>query len=176
MLKRQKRKRQFILWQGSFDRDSVVRIMDFFQDLIVICLCVSLFCIMLSKLMGVFGALLTPLDFKKVTADVLFILILVELFRLLVIYLEEHSIAVGVAVEVAIVSVLREVIVHSVFDLTWIQVVAVCGLLLVLGGLLMVCARTPHMDLSSAHFHQLSSASHSPAGEALQHDSKSMKG
>jgi uncharacterized membrane protein (DUF373 family) len=95
-----------------------------------------------------FGSLIQPepVDFQKVTAKILFLLILVELFRLLVIYLQEHSVSVGVAVEVTIVSVLREVIVHGALEISWVQVLALCGLLFVLGGLLMVCARTPHMD------------------------------
>ncbi len=120
--------------------------MEVFQDLIVILLCVILFSIMAIQLWGMLTALMHPVDFKKVTADILFLLILVELFRLLVIYLEEHSISVGVAVEVTIVSVLREVIVHGALEIGWVQLLSICGLLLILGALLMVCARTPHMD------------------------------
>jgi uncharacterized membrane protein (DUF373 family) len=41
------------------------------------------------------------------------LLILVELFRLLIIYLQEHRVSIGVAVEVSIVSVLREIIVKA---------------------------------------------------------------
>jgi uncharacterized membrane protein (DUF373 family) len=67
------------------------------------------------------------------------------------VYLKEHSISVGVAVEVAIVSVLREVVVHGVLEISWIQTIAICGLLFILGGLLIVCAKTPHMDCMSAN-------------------------
>jgi uncharacterized membrane protein (DUF373 family) len=106
---------------------------------------------MVVKLWGIFHDILHSVDYKEVTAKMLFILILVELFRLLVVYLQEHSIAVGVAVEVTIVSLLREVIVHGAMEISWIQVASICGLLIILGVLLLVCAKTPHMDCISAN-------------------------
>lgn len=149
-------KNRFILWGRWFDRTKVVQFMEMFQDLIVMLLGVSLLCTMTVKLWNIFSNLLFySIDFKRITADILFLLILVELFRLLVIYLEEHSISVGVAVEVSIVSVLREVIVHGALETSWVQILSICGLLFILGALLMVCARTPHMD----HFSYSSSSS-----------------
>jgi len=141
-------KGRFIFSNRWLDRHQIVRNMEAFQDVIVIFLCLGLFAVMVIQLLEMFGSLIQPepVDFQKVTAKILFLLILVELFRLLVIYLQEHSVSVGVAVEVTIVSVLREVIVHGALEISWVQVLALCGLLFVLGGLLMVCARTPHMD------------------------------
>ena len=63
-----------------------------------------------------FFSLLPPLNFKQVTADILFLFVLVELFRLLIIDLQEKRFSIGVAVEVCIVSVLREVIVREVLE------------------------------------------------------------
>ncbi len=148
---RKRPKSQFLLCDRWFDRHWIVRHMEAFQDLIVIVLCLSLFSVMLLQLRGIFVALTQTLDYKHVTAKILFILILVELFRLLMIYLQEHSIAVGVAVEITIVSVLREVVVHGALDISWIKVASICGLLFVLGALLIVCAKTPHMDCMSAN-------------------------
>lgn len=139
-------KNQFILWNRWVNRHQIVSNMETFQDLIVIFLCLGLFCVMLIQLFGMFVALLRPVDFKQVTSQILFLLILVELFRLLVVYLQEHSVSVGVAVEVAIVSVMREIIVHGVLETPWMQLLATCGLLMILGVLLMVCTKTPHMD------------------------------
>ncbi len=150
MNKRQKS--QFIFGSRWINRQRIVRSMEAFQDLIVILLCVGLFCVMVLQLLEIFHSLVQPVDFPKTTAHILFVLILVELFRLLIMYLQEHSVAVGVAVEIAIVSVLREVIVHGVLEVTWSQILAICGLLFILGTLLLVCSRTPHMDhLSSLH-------------------------
>lgn len=83
-------------------------------------------------------SLLPPLQFQTVTSDILFLLILVELFRLLIIYLQEHRISIGVAVEVSIVSVLREIIVRGVLETPWDQVLVACAFLLVLGALLII--------------------------------------
>lgn len=150
MPKRQKNR--FIFSNRWLDRNQIVLHMEAFQDLIVIFICLGLFAVMVVQLWGMFGFVLKPVEFDKVTAKILFLLILVELFRLLVIYLQEHSVSVGVAVEVTIVSVLREVVVHGALEISWVQVLAMCGLLFVLGGLLMVCARTPHMDYLNSSY------------------------
>jgi uncharacterized membrane protein (DUF373 family) len=146
-----RRKSQFLFFDRWLDRHTIVRNMEAFQDLIVIFLCLALFAVMLIQLWGIFIAITHSLDYKELTSKMLFVLILVELFRLLMIYLQEHSIAVGVAVEVTIVSVLREVVVHGALEISGIQTAAICGLLFILGGLLLVCAKTPHMDCMSAN-------------------------
>ncbi|KAB8318730.1 hypothetical protein SD81_007135 [Tolypothrix campylonemoides VB511288] len=147
MKKRQKS--QYLFRNRWIDRQRIVRNMEAFQDLIVIVLCLGLFAYMVMELWQIFSSLMLPLNHQHVTAKILFLLILVELFRLLMVYLQEHSIAVGVAVEVTIVSVLREVVVHGVLEISWVQTASICGLLFILGGLLLVCAKTPHMDMST---------------------------
>jgi uncharacterized membrane protein (DUF373 family) len=116
----------------------MIRILESVQDVIVISLCMSLFCLMVVQLYETVRSLLPPLDFPSVTSDILFLLILVELFRLLIIYLQEHRVSIGVAVEVSIVSVLREMIVRGVLETPWTQVLATCAFLISLGGLLVV--------------------------------------
>ncbi|NJM18220.1 MAG: hypothetical protein HC836_26020 [Richelia sp. RM2_1_2] len=122
----------------NITRERVVRSLEFIQDAIVICLCIGLFSFMVLQVKDMFLSLLPPLQFHAVTADILFLLILVELFRLLIIYLQEHRVSIGVAVEVSIVSALREVIVKGVLETNWIQVLATCAFLLVLGVLLIL--------------------------------------
>ena len=148
---KKRHKSKFLFSNRWVDRQWIVSNMEAFQDLIVIVLCISLFIIMVMQLWSLFTALKMSVDFKEVTAKILFILILVELFRLLVVYLQEHSVAVGVAVEVALVSVLREVVVHGALEISWVQTASISSLLFVLGGLLLVCAKTPHMDYINSH-------------------------
>lgn len=119
-------------------RNRIVSVLETVQDVIVISLCVGLFSVMVIQLRAMFFSLLPPLNFKAVTSDILFLLILVELFRLLIIYLQEQRVSIGVAVEVSIVSVLREVIVRGVLEAPWSQILAACAFLLVLGVLLIV--------------------------------------
>ena len=119
-------------------RNRIVRILETVQDLFVISLCIALFALMAIQLREMFFELLPPLDFPGVTSDILFLLILVELFRLLIIYLQEQRVSIGVAVEVSIVSVLREVIVRGVLETSWVQILASCAFLLVMATLLVV--------------------------------------
>ncbi len=118
--------------------DRVVVVLEVVQDFIIISLCIGLFGVMVLQLRSMFISILPPLDFQAVTADILFILILVELFRLLIIYLQEQRVSIGVAVEVAIVSVLREVIVKGVLEVPWAQILSACAFLLVMGVLLVI--------------------------------------
>ena len=130
-------------WGSWFNGTHVVRFLELVQDLIVISLCIGLFSFMVMQLREMFLSLLPPLNFPEVTADILFLLILVELFRLLIIYLKEHRVSIGVAVEISIVSVLREIIVRGILETPWVQIMATCAFLLVLGALLVIRAWIP---------------------------------
>lgn len=134
-----------------FHRYTVVRNLEVFQDFIVISLCLGLFGVMCLRLVDMFSRLLQPLDLRQVTSDILFILILVELFRLLVDYLQERRISVGAAVEISIVSSLREVILQGVLDIPRDSIIAISIFLVVLGGLLIF------MPLMTQHFTQIPS-------------------
>ncbi len=123
-------------WDGWLNR--TVRILEAVQDMIVVSLCIGLFSVMVIQLRAMFFLLLPPLDFQGVTSDILFLLILVELFRLLIIYLQEKRVSIGVAVEVSIVSVLREAIVRGVLETPWSHTLSACAFLLVMGVLLVV--------------------------------------
>lgn len=116
----------------------IVQVLELVQDLIVICLCIGLFSFMVLQLREMILSLLPPTRFHVVTADILSLLIWVELFRLLIIYLKEQRVSIGVAVEVTIVSVLREMIVRGVLETSSSQVLATCAFLVVLGALLVV--------------------------------------
>jgi len=116
----------------------VVQVLETIQDLIVISLCIGLFSFMVLEVREMFMSLLPPIQFRIITADILFLLILVELFRLLIIYLQEKRVSIGVAVEVSIVSVLRELIVRGVLETNWTQVLAACAFLIVLGALMVL--------------------------------------
>lgn len=128
----------FLPWYRWLNNRGMIRLLETVQDLIVICLCIGLFSFMVLQLREMVLSLLPPLQFQTVTSDILFLLILVELFRLLIIYLQEHRVSIGVAVEVSIVSVLREIIVRGVLETPWSQVLVACAFLIVLGALLVI--------------------------------------
>ena len=86
------------------------------------------------------NVILTPTYFKFQAShcDILFLLVLGKLFRLLIIYLQEQRVSIGVAVEACIVSVLREVIVRGVLETPRVLILSTGVFLLVLGVLLVV--------------------------------------
>jgi uncharacterized membrane protein (DUF373 family) len=160
-------KQQLINW---FKRDTpleslrkrIVRYLEFFQDIIVISLCAGLFCVMVLRLIDMFSSLLHPLEVRQITSDILFILILVELFRLLLDYLEEQSISVGAAVEITIVSSLREIILSGVLEIPTIQIFGISVFLVVLGSILVVMPWMTRLFESTSHAnqHQISETSY----------------
>src|ERR1700704_3092949 len=91
---------------------------------------------MLIKLFHLGRSMLAGTYFSVVIADVLFILVLIELFRLLVIYLEEHRFSVSTMVEVGIVSTLREIILKGPMEADWRQLLVLCVFILSLGAVL----------------------------------------
>lgn len=127
-----------------FERDRIVGNLEIFQDFIVISLCLGLFCVMLIRLGDMFFSLLHPLDLRQVTSDILFILILVELFRLLIDYLQQQRISVVAAVEITIVSALREVILRGVLEIPRDQIIAISVFLVVLGVILVAIPWMSH--------------------------------
>ncbi|MER3433269.1 MAG: hypothetical protein C4288_07535 [Leptolyngbya sp. ERB_1_1] len=125
-------------WQAWFSHKTLIRNLEGIQNFIVVALCLGIFGAMLIRLGEMYVSLINPLNFRAITSDILFILILVELFRLLIIYLKEQRISVGAAVEVALVSVLREVILQGVLEIPLNQLLGVCAFLGILGALLLV--------------------------------------
>ena len=119
-----------------FEQNTIVRNLERFQNFIVISLCIGLFCVMLIRLGEMFFSLLKPLNFQSITSDILSILILVELFRLLIVYLQEQRISIGSAVEVSLVSALREVLLEGVVAIPLDKLLGISVFLIVLGGLL----------------------------------------
>jgi uncharacterized membrane protein (DUF373 family) len=63
-------------------------------------------------------------------------MVLIELLRLLVVYLRDHQVAVDVMVETSIVAALREVIVKGVVELSPMTILAVSAFVIALGLLL----------------------------------------
>lgn len=107
------------------------------QDVIVVALILVLFVLMGRTLFELArDTTKEQLDFRPVIAEVLFMLVMVELVRLLLVYLREHHVAVDFMVELGIVSTLREVVLYGVVDLHWQQIAAIATFLLALGLLL----------------------------------------
>jgi uncharacterized membrane protein (DUF373 family) len=108
------------------------------QDVLVVGIGLTLFGLMIRTVVWLMIQIFkTPnLDFRQVIAEVLFMLVMVEVVRLVIIYLREHRVAVDFMVELGIVATLREVVLRGVTDLAWQQLAAITIFLLALGALL----------------------------------------
>lgn len=69
-------------------------------------------------------------------SEIIFVLILMEVYRLLIFYLREHRVSVVLTVEVALISTLQELMLKGAHEFDWPRLVALSLLLVVLGGLL----------------------------------------
>ena len=118
--------------------------LELIQDVIVFGLCMMLFAAMLIKLFHLGQSMVRGTDFALVVGDILFILVLLELFRLLLIYLEEHRVSVETMVEVGIVSTLREVILKGALHIEWQQLLVVSVFVITLGVVLRYAGIRPH--------------------------------
>jgi uncharacterized membrane protein (DUF373 family) len=107
------------------------------QDLLVVGIGIALFGVMFRTLARLIRDVLSPsMDFRAVIAEVLFMLVMVEVVRLLIVYLQEHRVAVDFMVELGIVASLREIVLRGVTELGWVEVLALTAFLLALGALL----------------------------------------
>lgn len=111
---------------------TIRRYLEVTQDAIVLGLCLMLFVAMGIKLFHLGQSMLRGTDFALVVGDILFILVLLEVFRLLLIYLDEHRVSVATMVEVGIVSTLREVILRGALHIDWPQLLVVCAFIFTL--------------------------------------------
>ena len=107
------------------------------QDLLVVGIGIALFGVMFRTLARLIRDVVSPsMDFRAVIAEVLFMLVMVEVVRLLIVYLQEHRVAVDFMVELGIVASLREIVLRGVTELGWVEVLALTAFLLALGALL----------------------------------------
>ena len=141
-----------------FNRRRIINNLDNVQDALVVFLCIGLLIVMVILLVNLFVHLQAQPDFRETISDMLFLLILVELFRLMMVYLEGHHISIGVAVEVTLVSVLREVIVEGIIHMTEAQILGVCAFIISVSLLLYVEAvvkvkNAEHPELDGGHGH-----------------------
>src|SRR6201999_1233670 len=59
----------------------------------------------------------------ELLSEIVFILILMEVYRLMIYYLREHRVSVALMVEVALVSLLRELMLKGAYEFEWPRLV-----------------------------------------------------
>jgi uncharacterized membrane protein (DUF373 family) len=103
------------------------------QDVVLFGLALGLFVLMSWQLVAMWRHLRAGVDVRAVLTDILYVLILVELFRVVMHYLGERHVAVGTMVEIAMINVLREIMLRGPLEAPWPQLLVATALLAVLG-------------------------------------------
>ena len=115
----------------------VRRTLENLEDMIVFLLMALLLLLSLQSLWRLARmALAGSAASSQLLSEVVFVLILTEVYRLLIFYLREHRISVALTIEVALVSTLREVMLKGAHEFEGMRLLALSLLLVVLGGLL----------------------------------------
>ena len=107
------------------------------QDLIAVGLALLLFGVA-ARVLFALGAELFALrlNVRSALSDALVVLVLIELQRLIIIYLRDHHVSVDVMIEVTIVAALREVLLLGALEIEPVRLLALTAFLLTLGILL----------------------------------------
>jgi len=112
------------------------RVLENAQDVVVIGLMLLLIGIALLALAALFRmAVLQETASQVILSQIVYILVLTELYRTLIFYLREHRVSVALIMETAIVTTVNELILTGQ-DSPPSLILAIGGLLLVLGSLL----------------------------------------
>lgn len=114
----------------------VRRTLENLQDVIATLLMVLLLVLSLEALWRLALMTVEAAATTQLLSEVVFVLILMEVYRLMIFYLREHRISVALTVEVALVSTLREVLLKGAYDFEWHRLLGISLFLVVLGGLL----------------------------------------
>jgi uncharacterized membrane protein (DUF373 family) len=115
----------------------VRRFLEPMADVLVVLLAIALFGVMLRGLYALAAHIFAPgLTFRTVIAEALFILVVMELQRLLIIYLRDHHVSVDLMLEVTIVAALREVCILGATEMEPLRLFSLTVFVLVLGLLL----------------------------------------
>jgi uncharacterized membrane protein (DUF373 family) len=128
VIKPPKRKVEFYFWIHEFFRKYVEIIM----DIILVGLVFVTFVFIGKTIYNLGLSLYEKIDIAYVISEIMFIFILIEVVRLLIIYLEFHRVAIDTMVEISIVSVLRELILNGILHIKPIVLVSASLLILVL--------------------------------------------
>ena len=115
----------------------VRRLIEPVQDTLVAVLALAILGLMTRGILTLVGHVVSPeFNVRNVLAEALFVLLMVELQRLVIIYLRDHHVSVDVMIEATIVAALREVQLHGALDLPPLKLLALTAFVLGLGVLL----------------------------------------
>ncbi|NOZ58739.1 MAG: hypothetical protein GXO66_04080 [Euryarchaeota archaeon] len=122
------------------------------QDLIIIALAVIVFYVSIKVLLSIVFEISHAFEFKRVVSEILYIMILVETYRMLIVYLKEHRVAVSFMAEIALVAVLREVILTGALEIEPMTLAMATFFILALVVVIKLTVKEERADLEEKGF------------------------
>jgi len=122
------------------------------QDLIIIALSIIVFYVSIKVLLGIIFEISNAFEFKRVVSEILYIMILVETYRMLIVYLKEHRVAVSFMAEIALVAVLREVILTGALEIPPLTLAMATFFILALVVVIKLTVREERADIEEKGF------------------------
>ncbi|HHN64741.1 MAG TPA: hypothetical protein ENK09_05215 [Nitrospirae bacterium] len=128
------RQAEFYFWIHSLVRKYV----EITLDVILIGLVLVTFVFIGKTIYNLAENIYNETDIAFIISEIMFVFILIEVVRLLIIYLQYHRVAIDTMVEISIVSVLRELILNGVLHTRPVVLLATSALIVVLMLLLRI--------------------------------------
>jgi uncharacterized membrane protein (DUF373 family) len=121
--------------KAHFLHEKLGDIFELFEDIIIVLLTVLLFILSINALYDIALALFSEkYSFIELIPKFLYVFILTELFRLMIVYLTERRIDTSLIVKTTLIAVLREVVIKAPY-LKFYDYIGVSILLIVLGSM-----------------------------------------
>jgi Protein of unknown function (DUF2495). len=100
--------------KGNFLHEKIGDIFELFEDIIIVLLTILLFILSINALYDIALALFSEkYSFIELIPKFLYVFILTELFRLMIVYLTERRIDTSLIVKTTLIAVLREVVIKA---------------------------------------------------------------
>jgi Predicted membrane protein len=121
--------------KGNFLHEKIGDIFELFEDIIIVLLTILLFILSINALYDIALALFSEkYSFIELIPKFLYVFILTELFRLMIVYLTERRIDTSLIVKTTLIAVLREVVIKAPY-LKFYDYIGISVLLIVLGSM-----------------------------------------
>jgi uncharacterized membrane protein (DUF373 family) len=121
--------------KGNFLHEKLGDIFELFEDIIIVLLTVLLFILSINALYDIALALFSEkYSFIELIPKFLYVFILTELFRLMIIYLTERRVDTSLIIKTTLIAILREIIIKAP-HLKFYDYIGISILLAVLGSM-----------------------------------------
>jgi len=121
--------------KGQFLHEKLGDIFELFEDIIIVLLTVLLFILSINALYDIALALFSEkYSFIEIIPKFLYVFILTELFRLMIVYLTERRVDTSLIVKTTLIAVLREIVIKAP-HLKFYDYLGISILLIVLGSM-----------------------------------------